>query len=85
MEQIGVNPSKIQALIRKYVQEETQSEEWSTKGLHEFVEQVVNELIDVHKVDVKRMELMGFDPNPKLGISYDKPVAVKLEHKPEEE
>ena len=75
MEQIGVNPGKIQLLIRQYVENEAKSEKWDTSMLIDFVDDVVNDLIDNHKVDVIRMQKMGFDQNPILGISYDKKVA----------
>lgn len=75
MEQIGVNPSKMQALIRKYVEEELKAETWDTTGLINFVNEVVNDLIDNKKVDVIRMKLMGFDHEPAKGINYDKKVA----------
>jgi hypothetical protein len=76
MEQIGVNPAKIQILIRNYIEEERTSDDWSTDGLFKFVEMVVNDLIDNKKVDTKRMIAMGFDPEPSKGISYDKQVAL---------
>jgi len=78
MEQIGVNPSKIQQLIRGYVEKEAQSENWDTRDLHEFVQVVVDDLIDNFKVDVNRMAMMGFEPNYMEGISHDKKIA-KLE------
>jgi len=59
LEQIGVNPSKMQHLIRGYVKEEANSD-WSTQPLFEFVNTIVDELIDNHKVDIKRMESQGF-------------------------
>ena len=86
LEQIGVNPSKMQMLIRKYVQEEEQqTESWDTTGLYEFVDGVVSDLIDNMKVDVQRMAHMGFKPEYKEGISYDKKIAGILENKSEEE
>lgn len=75
MEQIGVNPSKMQALIRKYLEEEIKEESWDTSGLYTFVDEVVNDLIDNKKVDVTRMRVMGLDSNPTLGIGYTKEVA----------
>jgi hypothetical protein len=84
MEQIGVNPSKIQGLIRAYVQEEANSTDWGTQGLYDFVDGVVNELIDDHKVDVERMAIMGFRPEHVEGISYTKKIGGQLEHKSED-
>jgi hypothetical protein len=83
LEQIGVNPTKMQARIRQYVAEEEASADWSTTALHEFVSGVVDELIDVLKVDRTRMELMGFNPDHLDYITHDKSVAHKsrLEYK----
>lgn len=69
VEQIGINPTKLQKVIRAYVTSEEQDEGWGTKGLIEFVDSLVNELADVYKVDIERMELMGFDPEPVEDIS----------------
>lgn len=79
MEQIGVNPSKMQLLIQKYVIEESKEESWDTTGLMKFVDSIVDDLIDNKKVDVVRMNLMGFDDEPAKGINYDKQVAIKKE------
>lgn len=76
MEQIGVNPSKIQRLLQEYVKAETQSDSWDVSGLFEFVDDLVVELTEKHKVDVKRMELQGFDPDPIGNITYDTKVAL---------
>jgi len=59
LEQIGVNPSKMQRVIRGYVQEEGNGD-WSTQPLFTFVNSIVDELIDIHQVDIKRMESQGF-------------------------
>jgi len=75
LEQIGVNPGKMQLLIRQYLQKEIE-DSWSTKGLQDFVSDIVNDLIDIEKVDLQRMEMMGFDPNPVSNYSYDKKVAL---------
>ena len=81
MEQIGVNPSKIQRLLREYVKAEEASENWDVSDLYSFVDDLVVELTDKHKVDVKRMELQGFDPDYIGNITYDTKVA--LTHKEE--
>jgi hypothetical protein len=75
LEQIGVNPTKMQARIRHYVTEEEASSDWTTVGLHGFVESVVAELIDVLHVDQIRMGLMGFKSEAKEFISYSGTVA----------
>lgn len=86
LEQIGVNPTKMQARIRQFVAEEESSADWSTTSLHEFVAGVVEELIDVLQVDRVRMDLMGFKPDHLDYITFDKPVAQlqRLENKGEE-
>lgn len=65
LEQIGVNPSKMQDTLRSYVMEEAQ-DDWSTSGLASFVVGLSEELINVHKVDVIRMKVQGFDSDAKL-------------------
>jgi len=76
MEQIGVNPSKIQRLLREYVKAEETSENWDVSDLYTFVDELVVELTEKHKVDIKRMELQGFDPNYIGNITYDTKVAL---------
>lgn len=82
LEQIGVNPGKMQLLIRQYLQKEIE-DSWSTKGLQDFVSDIVNDLIDIEKVDLQRMEMMGFDPNPVSNYSYDKKIALLKNTGPE--
>jgi hypothetical protein len=74
----------MQARIRQYVAEEEAESDWSTTSLHHFVSGVVDELIDVLKVDQVRMELMGFNPDNQEYINYDKKVAQKTEQSTEE-
>lgn len=83
LEQIGVNPTKMQNIIREYVKEEAKAERWDTAGLMTFVDELVNQLVDVAKVDQVRMQMMGFDHDIKTGISYDNKVAQLQE--PEDE
>lgn len=64
MEQIGVNPMKIQKAIRVYVASEEEDEGWDVSKLHEFVEKMTDELIDFYQVDKKVMNLRGFDDQP---------------------
>ena len=80
MEQIGVNPGKIQRMIREYVAEEAISDSWDTNGLHDFVDHVVSNLIDNCKVDEAKMNRMGFKHEPAAGLGYDKKIA-QLEKK----
>jgi hypothetical protein len=60
LEQIGVNPSKMQEVIRAYVQQE-KGMGWSTEPLGDFVRQITDELIDSEQVDIKRMRMQGFN------------------------
>ena len=85
LEQIGVNPTKMLFLIREYINKEEARNDWDVSGLHKFVAGIVDELIDVMQVDKKKMEIMGFNPDPSTLLSYDKPVALKLAHQPQEE
>lgn len=75
LEQIGVNPMKMQNLIRAYVQKEAESESWDNRELYKFVDDIVDDLINNHKVDLIRMECMGFDPEPIDNMSYNTTVA----------
>lgn len=60
IEQIGINPMKLQGLLRAYVDSEAKSESWDVSGLYEFVDKLTDELVDHYKVDEKRMALQGF-------------------------
>ena len=61
LEQIGVNPGKVQTLIRNYVEAEQSDEaDWSTDGLLDFIRSLTDELIDRGKVDQRRMKKQGF-------------------------
>ena len=82
LEQIGVNPGKMQLLMQQYVQKERE-EAWSTQGLQTFVNEIVDELIDVQKVDIQR-EMMGFDSEPVTEYSYDKKVALLTKQEKDE-
>ena len=82
MEQIGVNPGKMQRMIKDYVRDEEKTEDWTSKGLYDFVDHVVEELIDVVEVDKIRMDIMGFEHESRDDITYDTKVAKVelLEH-----
>jgi len=60
IEQIGINPMKLQGLLRSYVENESKAESWVVSGLYEFVDKLADELVDHYKVDEKRMALQGF-------------------------
>jgi len=83
VEQIGVNPMKLQAVLRGYVESETKQQTWDVSGLYEFVDKLADELTDVYKVDAARMQLQGFKNEPVEEFSYSNKVAL-LEKKEEE-
>jgi len=63
LEQIGVNPGKIQVLIRNYVaDEQKETAPWGVEELIFFVRRLADELIENYQVDQKRMALQGFSP-----------------------
>lgn len=76
VEQIGVNPMKLQRLIQQYVAKEADQEHWDNRDLIAFVDQLTEELAEVHKVDHVRMELMGYDPEPTEDWSYTNTLAL---------
>lgn len=76
VEQIGVNPSKLQRIIQQYVKSEAEQDSWDSTGLFEFVDGLTKELVEKHKVDIKRMELLGYDSDPTESISYSEKLAL---------
>jgi hypothetical protein len=76
MEQIGVNPSKMQRILQEYVAAEVQQDSWDSKGLFEFVDGLARELIDKHKVDITQMSLLGYDPEAREDITFSDKVAL---------
>ena len=85
VEQIGVNPMKLQKLIQKYVASEAEQEHWDNRELIAFVDQLTEELAEVHKVDHVRMELMGYDPEPTEDWSYTDKLALPHTMRDEDE
>jgi len=83
VEQIGVNPMKLQTILRAYVENEAKQETWDVSGLYTFVDTITDELTDVYKVDITRMKLQGFSSDPIEEFSYSNKVAL-LEKKKEE-
>ena len=75
LEQIGVNPMKMQNILREYVKSEAASNSWDVSGLYEFVDGVVEELAERHQVDKVRMNLQGFESEAIGNITYDNKVA----------
>jgi hypothetical protein len=84
VEQIGVNPMKLQALLRAYVENEAKQETWDVSGLYEFVDKVADELADVYKVDVARMKLQGFSENPIEEFTFTEKLALLPKQEEEE-
>jgi hypothetical protein len=80
MEQIGVNPGKMQHILQQYVKNEVAQDSWGSEGLFEFVDGLADELINKHKVDITRMELLGYDPEPNEAISFSNKVASLANH-----
>jgi len=79
LEQIGVNVGKAMFLFRRYVEEEAKSESWDNTGLVEFLDDFVNDMIDNHRVDAKRITAIGLKHEVVGDIGYNKPVANKEE------
>ena len=75
LEQIGVNPMKMQNILREYVKAEAAADTWDVSGLYEFVDGVVEELAERHQVDKVRMNLQGFESEAIGNITYDNKVA----------
>jgi hypothetical protein len=76
IEQIGVNPMKLQGLLKKYVEAEAKEEKWDISGLYEFVDKLADELTDVYKVDEVRMQMQGFKTDILLDYSYTNKLAL---------
>jgi len=85
VEQIGVNPSKLQKLIQNYVKQEAEQDGWDSTGLFEFVDKLTNELTEIHQVDKKRMELQGFSHDISKNISYTGKLALPKKSQDKEE
>lgn len=79
IEQIGINPMKLQVLLRKYVEAEAAADTWDVSGLYDFVDKLTEELVDVYKVDVVRMKMQGFSVDPIEEFSYTEKLAHKKE------
>lgn len=84
LEHIGVNPMKIQGLLQKYVETEAKSERWDIGDLYDFVDNLTDELVDVYKVDQKRMNLQGFKQEYVDDFSYTNKLALLQSNKKEE-
>lgn len=76
LEQIGVNPTKMQNVLRNYVKSEAEQDSWDVSGLYTFVDEIVEELANRHKVDEVRMNLQGFKNEYIGSITMDKKIAL---------
>ena len=56
--------------MKEYVAQEATAQDWSVTGLHQFVDELTDQLVDVAKVDKIRMDLMGFKSEFTPGMSY---------------
>jgi hypothetical protein len=65
----------MQRILQEYVKKEVEQDSWGSEGLFEFVDGLARELIEKHKVDITRMELLGYDPEPNEEISFSEKVA----------
>ena len=72
LEQIGANPAKLQAVMRGFVEHETKCEDWSTKPLQLFVDDLCNDLLNVYKVNEDRVGFLGFQESTDKSLCYDK-------------
>lgn len=84
LEQIGVNPMKIQGVLRAYVESEAKADTWDVSGLYDFVNKLTDELLDVYKVDIVRMNLQGFDSESVDDYSYTEKLALLPNDKKED-
>jgi hypothetical protein len=80
VEQIGINPSKLQEIIREYVMTEKDAEGWDVRPLFEFVEDLTNKLIDVCQVDKVMMDIQGYSKEFIEEFTYTDKLAL-LENK----
>jgi hypothetical protein len=80
VENIGVNPSKLQEIIREYVLSEKEAEGWDIRPLFEFVESLSDKLIDVCQVDKVMMDIQGYSKEFIEEFTYTDKLAL-LENK----
>lgn len=83
LEQIGINPMKLQRVLRNYVEQEEKAESWDVRGLYQFVDDLTDDLVDICKVDAVRMELQGFKQDVIEDFGFSEKLAL-LTHTPEQ-
>ena len=76
VEQIGINPMKLQTVLRAYVDNEAKQDTWDVSGLYEFVDKLTDELVDFYKVDEARMALQGFSTRIFEDFGYSEKLAL---------
>ena len=76
LEQIGINPMKVQNLLCAYVEQEGNQESWDVNGLYQFVDEITDELVDKCQVDKIRMKLQGFSTDIIEDFGYTNKVAL---------
>jgi len=76
VEQIGINPSKLQMILKQYVENEAKSDSWDVGDLHEFVDSLARELSETYKVDQKVLLLQGMDPEPNEEFTFINKLAL---------
>lgn len=84
LEHIGVNPMKIQNLLRAYVEQEAKEEDWDISGLYRFVDELTDDLIEKCQVDKIRMEMQGFSSEYVDHFGHSDKVAILKEESKEE-
>lgn len=77
LEQIGVNPTKMQVLLRRYVKDEEKVESWDISIMHSFVDGVVEDLVKNHKIAEIKMDIQGFKEEPIQEYTYNHKIAIK--------
>lgn len=64
LEQIGINPGRMQVILRDYVKQEAEKDEISVVDLKRFIDETSNKLVEMGVSD-KKSELWGFNPKPR--------------------
>lgn len=81
LEQIGANVSKIQRLLRDFVQQEEEDEHWDNRMQVSFIDKLANELVNDHKITEVRAAMYGFEETPIEDHSQNVKVALLEDNK----
>lgn len=76
LEQIGANVSKIQKLLRDFVQQEEDDDNWDNRMQVSFINKLANELVNDHKVTEVRAAMYGFEETPIEDHSQNGKIAI---------